>query len=334
MRQMRRVLPLLALTISLAAAAPAHAATPPVKHVFIVVLENENFDSTFAANSKAPYLSKTLRSRGAFLSQYYGTAHLSLPNYIAMTSGQGPNPVTQSDCQFYQEFAPGTIGPDGQAVGQGCLYPATVKTIADQLEAKGLDWKGYMEDMQSSCLHPGVNSKDGTQSAKVGNQYAARHNPFVYFRSIIDRPVCSSNDVPLDRLQGDLATNSVGSYNFITPNLCNDGHDEPCVDGRPGGLASMDEFLKLWVPRITGSKAYKDGGLLMVTFDEAEADETSGSGDASSCCDEPAGPNTPNNGGPTPGNGGGLTGAVLLSPYIAPGTVTATPYNHYSMLRS
>jgi hypothetical protein len=146
--------------------------------------------------------------------------------------------------------------------------------------------------------------------------------------------VCSSNDVPLDRLQGDLATNSVGSYNFITPNLCNDGHDEPRVDGRPGGLASMDEFLKLWVPRITGSKAYKDGGLLMVTFDEAEADETSGSGDASSCCDEPAGPNTPNNGGPVAGNGGGRIGAVLLSPYIAPGTVTATPYNHYSMLRS
>src|SRR4051812_10474020 len=101
---MRRFVPLFVLIAALALPSGAGAALPPVKHVFIIVLENENFDSTFASDSKAPYLAKTLRSQGAFLSQYYGIAHLSLPNYIGMVSGQGPNPVTQSDCQNFQEF--------------------------------------------------------------------------------------------------------------------------------------------------------------------------------------------------------------------------------------
>jgi len=56
------------------------------------------------------------------------------------------------------------------------------------------------------------------------------------------------------------------------------------------------------------------------------------------CCNELPGPNTTQ-----PGNrafnqdttpGGGITGAVLISPYIAPGSVTDQPYNHYSWLRS
>ncbi len=33
-------------------------------------------------------------------------------------------------------------------------------------------------------------------------------------------------------------------------------------------------------------------------------------------------------------HGGDRTGAVLLSPFIKPGTVSTTPYNHYSMLKS
>jgi hypothetical protein len=248
-----------------------------------------------------------------------------------MVSGQPPNPITQSDCQFFQDFM-GTMGSDGVAVGSGCVYPPEVKTIADQLEAKGLSWKGYMEDQAlgepKTCRHPGINQRDGTQSATKDDQYAARHNPFVYFHSIIDRPICATNVLDLSALPADLASkDKTPSYSFITPDLCSDGHDEPCVDGRPGGLHSADDFLKEWIPKITGSPAYADGGLVIVTFDEAEDD-------ASDCCNEPMGPNTPNNGGPTAGNGGGRIGAVLLSPYIKPGSVNDTPYNHYSLLRS
>jgi hypothetical protein len=298
-----------------------------VKHVWILVLENEDYNTTFGKTSPAPYLSKTLPSQGELLTHYYGTGHLSLDNYITMVSGQPPNPQTQADCQFYTDFA-GSVGSDGVAVGQGCVFPPEVKTVADQLEAKGLTWKGYMEDMGTPCRHPDLNQRDNTQSATPQSQYAARHNPFVYFHSIIDRPICNTNVLDLSALQGDLGSASTTpSYSFITPDLCNDGHDASCADGGPGGLPAADAFLKTWVPRITGSPAFADGGLLIVTFDEAGSD-------ASSCCGEPTGPNSPNNGGTSRGTGGGRVGAVLLSPFVEPGSVNDTPYNHYSLLRS
>jgi len=331
----RRLVALLAvLMAALPAAASASTIPPPIKHVFVLVLENKDQAKTFAADSPAPYLAHTLRQRGQYLPNYFGVTHFSLGNYVAMVSGQGSNPQTQSDCQFYTDFAPGLIGADGQAMGSGCVYPSSVKTVADQLEARGLGWKGYMEDMgndparePATCGHPAVNTQDKTQSAKKGDQYAARHNPFVYFHSLIDRPTCAANDVPLTRLPGDLAANRVSAFNFITPNLCHDGHDTPCVDGQPGGLKSPDAFLQTWVPRITGSAAYRDGGMLIVTFDESESG-------AEACCGEPQFPNTANNGGTTMGQGGGRVGAVVLSRFVQPGSVNPTPYNHFALLRS
>jgi hypothetical protein len=329
---MLRTLLLIASLASGAAPASAAAAPPPIKHVFVLVMENHNYDETFGKDSKAPFLAKTLTAQGQLLTQYYGIAHFSLPNYIAMISGQGPNVQTQTDCQFYNEFAPGTIGADGQAMGAGCVYPAAVKTVADQLTAKGLTWGGYMEDMGNAtgeaqtCRHPELNMRDGTQSAKDGDQYAARHNPFVYFHSIIDSPDCAKRDVPLTRLPTTLAADDVPNYVFITPNLCSDGHDGPCVDGKPGGLEGINGFLQTWVPLIQKSRAYRDGGLIVVTFDESESG-------AESCCVDDA-PNSPNPGLTSQGPGGGRIGAVLLSPYIKPGTTNAKPYNHYSLLRS
>jgi hypothetical protein len=317
----------LAALLGWSTASAGAASLPPVKHVWIIVLENEDYTTTFGAKSPAPYLAKTLPSQGELLTHYYGTGHLSLDNYVTMVSGQPPNPQTQADCQFYTDFA-GSVGSDGVAVGQGCVYPPEVKTVADQLEAKGLTWKGYMEDMGTPCSHPDLNQRDNTQSATKDSQYAARHNPFVYFHSIIDRPICKSNVVDLGALQGDLAqASSTPSYSFITPDLCHDGHDASCADGGPGGLGAVNTFLQTWVPRITSSPAYADGGLLIITFDEAGSD-------ASSCCGEPTGPNSPNNGGTSQGSGGGRVGAVLLSQYVQPGSVNDTPYNHYSLLRS
>jgi len=60
--------------------------------VFVIVLENKNFDETFGTASKAPYLAKDLVGQGEMLSQYYGIGHLSLDNYIALVSGQSPTP--------------------------------------------------------------------------------------------------------------------------------------------------------------------------------------------------------------------------------------------------
>jgi phosphatidylinositol-3-phosphatase len=309
---------------------------PPIRHVFIIVLENKGFNETFGFNSAAPYLSRTLPSMGALLPNYYGVTHESLGNYIALVSGQGSNVATQSDCQLYVNLVPGTIGANGQALGAGCVYPRSVKTIADQLSARQLSWKGYMEDMGNGagqparCRHPALGSLDKTQSARVGDEYAARHNPFVYFHSLLDSGACARGDVPLTELPGDLRSAArTPNYTFITPNLCDDGHDPKCAgSGRPGGLVGINRFLNAWVPRILASAAYKRGGLLIVTFDESDGT------DASACCGEARFPNTLNNGFLFPGLGGGRTGAVMLSPYIDPGTVDGNPYNHFTLLRS
>jgi hypothetical protein len=303
-----------------------------IRHVFMIVLENKNFDDTFGPDSKAPYLAKTLTELGQLLTEYHATGHLSLDNYISMVSGQGPNVQTQTDCMIYSDFIGlPVLDPNGQAIGQGCVYPPIVKTVADQLEEKSFTWRGYMEDMKTPCRHPPLNALDDTQAAEAGDQYAARHNPFVYFHSIIDDQArCDANVVPLHRLEDDLSdADTTPNYVFITPDLCSDAHDTPCIDGRPGGLVSANQFLLTWVPRILSSPAFEDG-LLIVTFDEAEIEGDNR--DASACCNQPVGPNSPLPG--IFGPGGGRIGAVLISPFVKPGTKNDTPYNHYSLLRS
>ncbi len=344
-----RLLALLALFLMSA----AHAADmPKIGHVFVLVLENENFNTTFGPNSVAPYLAKELPAQGALLDHYYGIGHFSLDNYLAMISGQAPNPVTQDDCEDFTDFAMTGTAHDGQAIGQGCVYPASVKTIADQMDAKKLSWRGYMEDMGNEpareakrCGHPAIGTADGTQIATPNDKYATRHNPFVYFHSIIDRPACAENVVPLVGLQSDLASiEKTANFTFITPNLCNDGHDSECADGGPGGLVAADAFLRHWVPLIMASPAYRKDGLLIITFDEADVPDPSQATDNfDACCNEQPGPNIaptnvvdkrPDTGPGIAGAGGGRTGAVLLSPFIKAGTKSSVPYNHYSMLRS
>lgn len=315
---------------------PTAAATSPlasVKHVWVLALENENADVTFAANSPAPYLSKTLPSMGVFVPQYFGIGHVSLDNYIAMISGQAPNAITQSDCQTFADFVPpaAIIDGNGQAIGEGCVFPSGVNTVVQQLDSAGLTWRGYMEDMATPCRHPAIGTQDTTQQAKVGDQYATRHDPFMYFHSIIDdNASCQSHVVDLSALNSDLSSvATTPNFSFITPNLCHDGHDAPCVDNQPGGLVSADAFLQEWVPKILASNAFKQDGMLVVTFDEAEVGNPSS---ATACCGEAPGPNSPSPG--VDGPGGGRVGAVVLSPFTQPGSTTTTAYNHYALLRT
>jgi len=324
-------------------AAPAGPALG-IGHVFVIVLENKSFDEAYGSGSG--YLGSTLAPTGRLLTEYYGVAHLSNPNYIALVSGQGPNVMTQSDCQDYVDFqpSPAVFDPrgNGQAVGQGCVYPADVPTVADQLHDAGLTWHGYMEDMGSNaanrepahCGEPafsaGTGFRDGTQTATATDQYAARHNPFVYFHSLIDSGACHANVVPLSVLDTDLASiGTTPNFSFITPDLCSDGHDAPCADGRPGGIASINDFLQTWVAKIQASPAYQQDGLIVVTTDESEWNQSEQ--DSASCCGEEPGPNSPMPG--ITGPGGGRIGTLVVGRCVAPGT-DATPYNHYSLLRT
>jgi phosphatidylinositol-3-phosphatase len=323
------------------AGAPATASLPPIRHVFVLLLENQNASVTFGNKPPAPYLARTLPAQGALLTNYYGIGHASLDNYIALISGQAPNEKTQLDCPLFTDFLLQQPGLDahGQLLGVGCAYPGIVKTLPDQLEAAGLTWRGYMEDMgkdskreRATCGHPQIGTQDRTLVATATDKYAAKHDPFVYFHTIIDDQArCDAHVVNLDALPKDLqAVATTPNYTFITPNLCNDGHDPECIDGQPGGYAAIDAFLRKWVPLITASAAFQQDGLLVVTFDESEGSGREGS---TACCGEkplasarrPAG---------VLGPGGGRVGAVLLSRFIAPGTVSTVPYNHYSLLRT
>lgn len=365
-----------------------------VKHVFIIVLENKSFSDTFETSSQDPYLQKTLVPMGALLKQYYGTGHVSLDNYISMISGQAPTRDTANDCLpgstgglgNFTEMEQVSIAPNGQVItGGGCIYPAPVKTLADQMTSAGLSWKAYMEDMgndpareSATCGHPSIGiGTDNTNLAEPpsaaipkGDAYATRHNPFVYFHSIIDSPDCQKRVVHLQQLEADLARPSnTPNLVFITPNVCHDAHDgagtgapgTTCANHEPGGLTSADAFLKSWVPRILRSPAYRKDGLLIITFDESDVilneqkDPNSGKITRNSvfpglaCCDEPLGPNLK---GVRPGvlnlvnsstltwnvvidgYGGDRIGALLLSPFVKAGSSSQAPYNHYSLLRS
>lgn len=347
-------------------AAEAVPVTGLVKHVFVVVLENKSFSSTFNSSSPVPYLTQTLAAQGAELTGYYGTGHVSLDNYISLLSGQAGTPQTISDCQTYQDFAAsGGTGANGQILGSGCVYPASVLTLADQMTAAKLTWKAYMGDMgndptreSATCGHPTLNAQDLTQVAEApsanapnGDMYATRHDPFMYFHSIIDAPICQTNVVNMEQnLANDLkSASSTANFTFITPNLCDDGHDSPCANGAAGGYPSINAFLTQWIPLILQSPAYQTDGLLIINFDESNyvlSEGTSGpviTFPGYFCCNEQLGPNLAAYPQSTSAGsftlvyenyGGDQTGAILLSPFIKGGTVTSAPYNHYSVLRT
>lgn len=317
--------------------APARAAAPPpVRHVWVIELENEAAASALADHG---FLGHPLQSLGEVLTSAYATGHESLDNYVSQISGQAPNPVTQNDCQDYVDVAPGTV-VGGQAVGAGCVYPKAVQTLADQLSSRGLTWKGYMGDMgndpardhtdaNGACGHPVPGTADGTQKATATDQYATRHDPFVYFHTIVDSPAACANVVALTRFAHDLA--APANFSWITPNLCDDGHDATCVGTNlsgthAGGFVAIDDFLSRYVPMITGSAAFKRDGLLIVTFDESALSDTA------ACCGETPGPSSPLPG--IGGPGGGHVATVVVSPFVRPGSTDATAYNHYSMLRT
>jgi phosphatidylinositol-3-phosphatase len=380
---------------STSATDPVTTSAAKVKHVFMIVLENKNYSDTFVNSTQDPYLQKTLVPMGGLLTQYYGTGHVSLDNYISMISGQAPTPDTDDDCLpgftgtigNYNNVAQTGTTSDGQVIATGgCIYPNTVLTLPDQLVAAGLTWRGYMGDMgndpareSATCGHPTIGTgTDNTNTAEapstavpLGDAYATRHDPFMYFHSIIDSSSCNTNVVNLTQLSSDLASvSTTPNYVFITPNLCDDGHDgsgtgatgTTCANGNPGGLTSADAFLKNWVPQILASPAYLQDGLLIITFDESNyGTETSTTNTTTGqttvnivfqgqpCCNQQPGPNLSS---VRPGSftlvntsklvenlvfdgfGGDQVGALLISPFVKPGTSSSIAYNHYALLKS
>ena len=240
---------------------------PAFSHVFIIVLENREA-SAIVGNSQAPYLNQ-LAGQYARAANYYAIRHPSLPNYLALTGGDTFG--IQSDCT-------------------DCFVAKD--NLADQVEQAGRTWKGYMESLPGPCFK-------GTET----NNYAIRHNPFLYYDSIRNDPQRCRNVVPLTQLDADLQSGTVPDLAWITPNLCHDMHD--C------SVATGDAWLQAWVPKILSSPAWQQGGVLFITFDE-------GGGNAG-CCRLAA---------------GGKVDTLVISPLVQPGFLSPVTYTHYSLLRT
>jgi len=312
----------------------------------LIMLSDEPYAAVFGPESGAPYLAQTLERQGELLVRYYAVAHEELANEMALISGQGPTAETAANCPTYADISPSSVGADEQVSGSGCVYPPTTSTLAGELSGKHLTWRAYVEGMDETaaepgaCGHPAAGQADPTAGATLppGQTYATFRNPLVYFQSITAFPECAADDVGLNRLSGDLADPAdTPTLSYIVPDRCQDGSATPCAAGAPAGLAPANAFLKKVVPEILASKAYKSGGLLVITSDEAPS---SGEfADSSACCAQPLFPNLPAptspSGSPeTIPRGGGEVGALLLSPYIKPATTNQEAFNHFSLLRT
>jgi len=275
-------------------ALPAGARVPPFQHVFVIIEENMTVEEvTTTHGTEAPYLN-ALAAAHVRHEAFYAITHPSLGNYTAMISGQVPLPNEAHNCPRYSN----------------CVRPGP--TLAAELDAKERSWRGYFESMPFACARPTGFFDDYSYG------YATRHNPFVYFREIVDdEAYCKAHVVPYEKnFAADLEA-TPPSFAFIVPNTCNDGHDAGCKAGKTS-LEVLDGWLEKNVPPILKYVYANPGSVLIITFDEAE------SGDRSSCCNQP------------PQRGGGHIDLVMVAPGLErkPGHRSKVAANHYSLLRT
>jgi hypothetical protein len=247
-------------------AVPAVSGLPQPKssHVVVVVMENEE-QSSVIGNPAAPYANGLARRYG-LATQSFAITHPSLPNYLALTSGSTQG--ISSDCTDCHVGAP---------------------NIVDQMEAAGISWKAYLEDQPGACF----------RGASAGG-YAKKHNPFIYYDDIARAPRRCRNLVGFAALAADLRNGRLPSYAWITPNLCDDGHD--C------GVAGGDRFLAGAVPSLL--RELGPHGFLLLTWDEG----SSGKG----CCGGAA--------------RGGRIATIVIGPDVRRGAREGRAVDHYGVL--
>src|SRR5205823_2404339 len=125
------------------------------------------------------------------------------------------------------------------------------ENIVDQLEAAGLSWKAYMGGMPSACF-----------KGAFSGQYAKKHDPFMYYRSVADRADRCAKVVPESVLASDVRAGRLPTFSFLSPGLCDDSHDCPVETG--------DHYLSQTVPAILSSLGPR--GFLVLTWDEGVSD--------------------------------------------------------------
>ena len=276
---------------------PSYNGLPPIPHIWVIQLSDQGYNQTFSPLSSNTYFNKTLAAQGDLLVNYYAITGGQLANEIAAVSGQGPTKQNTGNCPVYKNITPATQGSNGQIIGNGCVYPKTTKTIAAQLTAAHDTWKAYIQGIGSAkgdaapCTHPKINHGDGPPPSPK-HPYATWTNPFMYFAAITAASDCAKENVGLDQLTKDIkSATTTPSVSFVVPSPCDNGSDHPCAPGAQSGLGPAESFLKSIVPKIEASPGYKIGGMIVITFDQAQ--QTGSHADHTSCCDTPTYPNVP-----------------------------------------
>lgn len=246
-----------------------------VRTVFVIPLENHDLTQPIhlwgkqplLGNAAAPYMNSLMTPGNpnalqvSYAKAYYNAGvhtHPSEPNYIWAEAGTSFGVHTDRDPskKLGNEFT-------------------GVDHLTAQLNAAGIPWKNYQEDVQYSSSPTKTAIGRGPVNKYNGKPqygYAVKHNPMAFFTD-----TATENVYPLARLFEDLKNNTVGRYNWITPNLFNEAHTSPPggftyhgehYSGDQAAVASADHFLSIVIPQIMASKAYKEGGVIILWWDE------------------------------------------------------------------
>ena len=324
MKHLRNILPISVTTLSLLFAIPiatqAQTQMSNVKHVFIILMENHNWTgdnsgASFGApdikgSALAPYINSLIPLR-AHAEQYYNPPgnHPSLPNYLWLEAG--------TNFGILNDNLP--TRKNGHRLNGQTTTAHLVTQLVSHVPA--ITWKAYAE--------PDFPNTDFTDCPLDFSEVDVNHVAFVYFSDTTDgfsssSANCIAHVKPYSHLATDLnsgvtctpelittGTPCYAQYNFITPNLCHDGHENisSCDPNEPtDNTLRGDTWLKdIGVPSITGSSVYTTDGALFILWDEAE--------DSGAFSDGPI-------------------GMFVLSPFAKMGYENTIHYDHSSMLKT
>jgi phosphatidylinositol-3-phosphatase len=331
----------LALLAGLGAGAAEAAPRPPMPrydHIFVIIAENKGFDQLMQHPDWTPNIQRLAGEYG-LATQFYAEVHSSEGNYVAMVGGDTFG--IHDDDAFYCKPGPRSEFCEKSDRADYVDHTIRAPSLADQLAAKHLSWKGYFEDLPApGSLMPRWPTATYPVEGKPKALYAAKHNGFVNFASVNAAPYRQRMEefANFHQLDTDLAADTLPNYAHIVPNQCNDMHGmgngngpgvpPDCNENRdPTGLIRRgDAEIGLLVKEIMAARVWRDPGntAIVVTWDENDgAERHSG---LQGCCGYD--PNSKAN------FGGGHIVTIVITNHGPRHLKDPTPYNHYSLLRT
>lgn len=320
----------LLLCAQAASGAEGHATMPRYEHILVIIAENKGASTILGNPSAAPELNRLANTYGV-ATHFYGEVHPSEGNYVAMLGGDTFG--IHDDDAFY--CRPDTRDPYCRGAGSAGYADHTVRatSLMDQLEARHLTWKGYLQNLPEPGSKAIFWPAPGEPVAGVpARLYAAKHNGFLNFEHVQKDPALAEKLVDFDALERDLASGHLPAFAHIVPNQCNDMHglapspatEQDCAVG-PDLIRRGDRFIGELVARIMRSPAWDGRGnnAIVITFDESDHDAAAGD---QGCCGYQPGSLANYGGGPIP--------TIVITNHGPRGVIDPTPYNHYSLLRT